>query len=116
LKPLIDPVLPEDLRRAVRHVLQDWWAPMLVEGSTESDFLDEDYYRVYTVLSMCRALHTLDSGVLGSKRVSAEWSMERLGEPWRALITQALAWREGIPFEHRNEIEELMRVVMRIAN
>ena len=42
------------------------------------------------VLSHCRILHTLATGVVASKRVAGEWALEELDPQWRSLIGWAL--------------------------
>lgn len=88
LRPLIDPVQPEDLRRAVRGILQEWWAPMLQDAS----WLQRRDYQAFAVLTMCRALYTLAFGAVASKPVSARWAMRELGEEWTAVIQRAFSW------------------------
>lgn len=93
LAPQIDPVGPDDLRQAVRELLRSWWAPMLARP----DRLDDPAYQAYAILSMCRALHALDSGTIVSKPRAAEWAGRELGEPQASSIARALAWRPGQP-------------------
>ncbi len=85
---LIDPILPDDLRRAALATLHEWWAPMLHDPAR----LHSREYQAYAALTMCRALYTLQHGTVGSKTVAARWTQETLGETWAALIDQALAW------------------------
>ena len=91
LKPLIDPVSPDELRQAVWAVLQEWWRPML----RQADRLQRRDYQVYAVLTMCRALYTLWEGSLISKPAAALWAQQTVGAPWVALIAEALAWPQG---------------------
>jgi hypothetical protein len=42
------------------------------------------------VLSHCPILHTLATGVVGSKRVAGEWSLGALDPEWAPLIRWAL--------------------------
>lgn len=91
LRPLIDPVSPDDLRQAVRAILTDWWARQL----TDSSFLRPVEYQAFAVLSMCRALHTLATGELASKLAAARWALQTLDARWAALIGRALAWPDG---------------------
>jgi hypothetical protein len=87
---LIDLVQPDDLRRAVLGFLHEWWAPMLQNPDPR---LHGDEYQAYAVLTMCRALYTLQQGTVVSKTAAARWAQEALGEPWKGLIERALAWR-----------------------
>ncbi len=85
---LIDPILPDDLRRAALATLREWWAPMLHDHAR----LRSREYQAYAALTMCRALYTLASGAVGSKAVAARWVQETQGETFAVLIDQALAW------------------------
>lgn len=85
---LIDPVTPDDLRRAVGGVLAEWWAPMLDDPT----WLRQRLYQAFAILTMCRALHTLETGTIVSKPAAAQWAMEVENGRFSPLITRALAW------------------------
>jgi hypothetical protein len=89
-RSLIDPVEPDDLRQAVMGFLREWWAPMLQDPDPR---LHDGEYQAYAVLTMCRALYTLQYGAVVSKTAAARWAQEALGQPWEGLIERALAWR-----------------------
>jgi len=105
LPPLIDPVLPDELRSAVVGFLQGWWAPMLENPAR----LQSSEYQAYAVLTMCRALHTLAYGVIASKPVAAHWAQATFGQPWATVIADAVAWRPGAPFAHFEAVITLIR-------
>ncbi len=86
LKTRIDPVKPRDLRRAVVGFLQEWWEPLLDDPAR----LESARYRSYAVLTMCRALYTLEHGRLVSKMEAATWALDALDEMWRGPIEAAL--------------------------
>ncbi len=86
---LIDPVTPNDLRRAVLAILRGWWAPMLDDPAP----LRSRGYQSYAVLTMCRMLYTLQYGAVVSKPVAARWAQPILGGRWAPLIERALAGR-----------------------
>lgn len=90
-RSLIDPVGPEDLRRAVRGILWEWWSRPLPQPQRFAS----RHYQSYAVLTMCRALYTLHNGCAASKTVSAQWTMETLDPAWTGLIQRALAWPAG---------------------
>lgn len=93
-KTLIDPILPEDLRRAELATLRWWWSPQL-----DNPFrLRSREYQAYAVLTMCRALYTLQFGTVVSKSCAARWAQTNLGERWVALIQRSLTWhiRDGV--------------------
>jgi predicted nucleotidyltransferase len=91
IRDMIDPVRPDDLRRAVLGVLHEWWAPILEDPA----FIREGGHQAFAVLTMCRALYTLEHGAIASKPVCAGWAKGSLGAQWEALITWALSWSHG---------------------
>ena len=114
LRPMIDPVQPDDLRRAVQAVLREWWSPMLQLAGRADDpaRLRSSEYQAYAVLTMCRALYTLQHGQVVSKPVAARWAQETLGERWAALIAWALAWRHDAPSDKSNETLDFIRYTL----
>ena len=50
-------------------------------------------HKFYVVETMCRALHTLATGRLGSKAEAVNWAQTQLPDPWRALVGRAQAWQ-----------------------
>lgn len=102
---LIDPVARDDVRAAVRAVLQQWWAPML----DNSTFLHGHGYPAFAVLTMCRALYTLESGALASKPVAAQWAQIALDPHWTPLIERAVTERNDMPAGNLREIQDFIR-------
>lgn len=86
---LIDPVAPGELRAAVRVLLAGWWTEMLDQPA----WFRERRYQALAVLSMCRALCSLEHGAGVSKPQAATWARTALGDEWAPLIERALAWR-----------------------
>lgn len=85
LQTLIDPVTPEELRRAMVHLL-DGWLPVSLE---KPELITHRGYQCYIVLSICRMLYTLRFGKVASKRDAAEWAREALDNRWVSLIKDA---------------------------
>jgi len=85
---LIDPIHPDDLRRAVLTMLREWWAPMIHDPVR----LHHSGYQSYAILTICRVLYTLQHGAVVSKPVAARWAQAELDERWSALIERAVAW------------------------
>lgn len=88
---LIDPVSPNELRATVRTILTDFWLRH-TEGP-EPEWLRSRHYQAFAILTMCRALYTLEYGTVPSKPVAARWAQETLPSPWPTLIARALRWR-----------------------
>ena len=115
-KALIDPVSPEDIRSAVRGVLEEWWFPMLEDPSWLAGHGSE--YHAYAILTMCRALYALEHGTIISKPAAARWAQGELGEPWRHGIEHAISAQkpgEGKP-ELFRETLDLIRYTRSISN
>ena len=87
----IDPVRPRGLRASVQAVLGEWWEPMIRDPSR----LERPEYQPFAVLSMCRALYTLEYGEAVSKADAATWAISELDAKWKDLIQQAMRWRRG---------------------
>jgi hypothetical protein len=107
-QPLIDPVLQDDLRRAVLETLHGWWAEQL----RHQVHLQTREYQAYAVLTMCRALYTLEKGVIVSKPVAARWAQHALDARWAGLIERALAWREEDGIDDLQETLEFIRYAL----
>ncbi len=94
---LIDPVRADEIRRAVRETLGDWWRGQLEDPHR----LQSREYQAFAVLTMCRALYTLRLGDIVSKPVAAGWAQRTLAQRWAGLIERALA------FEHDDGIDDI---------
>ena len=81
---LVDSVSGDELRREVRWVIDDY-GDWLRARETWSARL-----QTLAVISYCRILHTLETGVVAPKRESGEWARETLDTEWRDLIQRAL--------------------------
>jgi predicted nucleotidyltransferase len=86
-RSLIDFVSPDDIRAAVKGILHEWWFPMLDDPSWLRD--NENGYRAFAVLTMCRVLHALDTGTIVSKPKAMQWARTTLDAPWKDLIDKA---------------------------
>jgi predicted nucleotidyltransferase len=92
-KTLIDFVTRDDIRSAVKGILQEWWFPMLDDPSWLRDH--PSGYHAFAILSMCRVLHALQHGTIVSKPKAARWTQSQLGEEWSKVIEYALAPHEN---------------------
>jgi len=108
---LIDPIRPDDLRRAAVATLHEWWAPML----QDSRRLRSREYQAYAALTMCRALYTLQHGTVVSKPIAARWAQGILGPPWVELIEQALFWPRDPQPDRLTDTLALIRHTLQLA-
>lgn len=109
---LIDPVTPDDVRRATAGVPRSWWS------TAEA----EDYIReaplsalvIYVVPTMCRALYALEYGVVVSKPVAGRWALATQNTRWHPLIEGGMT--QQMSEASREEILEFVRSVSKQAN
>jgi len=88
---LIDPVSPDDLRRAVLALLHAWAERFLAHPGE----IRPRGYQSYIVLSLCRSLYTLQYGDVVSKPVAASWFQRTQGGSWNSLIQRARVGRHN---------------------
>ena len=62
------------------------------------NFFNSQFGQSFVVLTYCRMLHTLHTGVMQSKKAGAEWAKEYVEPKWRKLIDRAWDDREGVRF------------------
>jgi hypothetical protein len=109
---LIDPVAPDDLRRASRDSLRNWFALL----PADSPKIRDGGYQSYIVLTLCRILYTLEAGTVVSKADAAKWSKHSLGGQWAKLIERAWKARHNPPQkaseEDVQETQEFIRFVL----
>ena len=86
---LIDPATPDVLRDAALHILRDFWSKQL-DGA---EWLRPRNYQAFAILTMCRAMHTVEHGKVISKSEAARWARGALDPEWAPLVDRALAWR-----------------------
>ncbi len=109
---LIDPVSPSELRSAVRGILREWWTPPL----PSPERFESSHYRSYAVLTMCRALYTLEHADVVSKPVAARWALTTLGQSWAGLIEGALAWQPGAEFDAHHQFLDFILFTLERAS
>ena len=83
-KTLIGPVSADELRSDVLVALREWadWLGTSPSYSRRAQGL--------TVLSICRILHTFESGLVTTKREAGEWALGALSPEWGSLVQEAL--------------------------
>jgi predicted nucleotidyltransferase len=108
LQSLIDPVSPDELRRAVAAVLPLWSQPILADSSV----IKKRGYQSYCVLTLCRMLYTLKHGEILSKPEAAKWALTNMDPKWKPLIERALIGRQNSDLEAEpGEIKETLAMM-----
>jgi hypothetical protein len=94
VRPLIDPLDPDDMRRAAAPIAE-LWLQQARHDPTWLDWLREREHQAFVVLTLCRLLYTLDVGAVTSKPAAARWATVALGPRWATLITLSLREQHG---------------------
>ena len=94
-KSLVEPVSSDQLRAEAFAGIDEFhaWAHDPQDRFKDAQGRGPDMSRwkqPYLVLTFCRLLHTLDAGVVASKREAGEWALAALDPDWASLIQQAL--------------------------
>lgn len=100
----IDRVEVDEVIEAVKKIFEENWQPML----TDAKKLESEWYRPYTILTLCRILYTAEKGKIGSKREAAEWVMENFGDRWGDMVQLAVQWKRGDGF---GDIGKIIKMV-----
>jgi hypothetical protein len=85
---LLDPVQPDDLRRASAAKVEEWQ----VRARGDPEWVARLHGRrehMYVVVTLCRLLYTLDTGSVASKPVAARWAEATRASRWSELIGRA---------------------------
>lgn len=85
---LIDPVSPRELQAAVCQQLNNVWQSRL----DDPEWLRPRDHQAFAVLTLCRALYTLQQGMVGSKPRAAAWAKE-MYPGWKPVIESAMSRR-----------------------
>jgi hypothetical protein len=87
-RSLLDPVNPDDLRRASA-VIVERWRDQAHRDSEWIVWLQEPANFTFVVLTLCRLLYTLATGSVASKPAAARWAESALPSRWSGLIGHA---------------------------
>jgi len=92
---LVEPVTADELRAEALSVMDEFvaWAHEPQDRFKDAQGRGTDMSRwkqPYLVLTFCRLLHTLEAGIVASKRQAGEWALDALHAEWASLIQQAL--------------------------
>lgn len=110
LRSLIDPIDPDEMRRSSAAVAEMWIDEM--EHDPEwLDWLREGHSQSFVVLTLCRLLYTLDTGLIASKPAAARWVQATQGMRRAGLIERALAAQHGSGKPSEADINETLAMI-----
>jgi predicted nucleotidyltransferase len=90
-KSLIDPVAADDLRAEVGDTLV-----LVAQRCPTAEAIDAAWLQAFFVTLCCRALYTLETGAVASKKAATEWAAAHLDSRWRPLVETAWRrWRDS---------------------
>ncbi len=108
IKGLIKEISIQNLKSAILKNLQEYWGAALNDPSkfTRSD------YQVFTILTMCRTIYSLETGAITSKTEAAHWVIKKLDANWKNLIEEALTWVPGCEINKLEDTQQFVRYVL----
>jgi Domain of unknown function (DUF4111)/Nucleotidyltransferase domain len=80
---LIDEVSADALRGEMRGIMARVGAKLLPDPAA----IDKHWLQAFIVTFYCRTLHTLETGVVTSKKAATRWALSALDARWHALIS-----------------------------
>lgn len=89
VESLIDPIDVQSMCREIWTVINEWGQEILDDPQRYNN----RFYQGFIVLSFCRMLHSLQTGIIESKVVGAAWAKRNLDPSWSGLIDGAWAGR-----------------------
>jgi hypothetical protein len=110
LRPLIERVDPDAMRRAAAPIAELWLQQAHDDPSWVA-WLRRQEAQAFVVLTLCRLLYTLDSGSIASKPAAARWAKQVLGPRWAPLITRSLAEQHSSGKTSESDVADTIALV-----
>jgi hypothetical protein len=107
---LIDPVSLQEIQAAVCAHLKNQWQTLI----EDLEWLRPRDYQAFAVLTLCRALYTLQHGMVSSKPQAAAWAQEAY-PGWKPIIERSLLWREQHEKDDLTETLAFLREALVLA-
>lgn len=109
-RTLIEPVDPQNLRRASA-VIAETWQEQAHHDPSWLVWLQHGGEHAFVVLTLCRILYTLDQGTVASKPAAARWAHQAAGARWASLIERALAGRHERQEVSARDVQETIALI-----
>ena len=98
---LLVEVPAEALRTEIVAAIRNLEQRFLADIENPAGWFNMRFGQSFAVLTCCRMLHTLESGMVQSKRAGMEWAEITFDPRWHSLIRSAWAERNGVRFGER---------------
>jgi hypothetical protein len=108
---LIPSIDIDEVRQASARDLFQEWVPKI----DDSRWLSNSHYKSYLVLNLCRILHTVIHGQLGSKRAAGQWAKATYPQ-WKNLIEEAERWAYGDQMKRQADAVAFLRFAVDRVN
>jgi Domain of unknown function (DUF4111) len=86
------------LRSEITAAIQKLSMHFLAEIDRPLGYFNSRFGQSFSVLTCCRMLHTVQTGVVASKFSAVQWAERALGREWQELIRNAWDERKGVRF------------------
>jgi Aminoglycoside adenylyltransferase, C-terminal domain/Nucleotidyltransferase domain len=93
-KTLIDPINPNEMRRAAL-VIAGRWLDQAEHDAEWLAWVRPRNHQAFVVITLCRLLYSSDTGTVASKPAAGRWAHAALDGTWATLIAHALTAQAG---------------------
>jgi predicted nucleotidyltransferase len=97
-KTLVPPVPIDKMRIEIGDIMHVLEKGFMEELDQPLSFYNTRFGQSFSVLTICRMLHSIETGTIQSKLAGANWAKQALDPQWRNLIDQAWEERKGVRF------------------
>lgn len=110
VRALIDPVDPDDMRRAATPIAE-LWLEQARHDPTWLAWVYEREHQAFVVLTLCRLLYTLELGSVASKPAAARWAVQALRPRWATLIARSLVEQHSAGQTSESDVADTIALV-----
>lgn len=107
LSSLIDPVTDDEVKKGIALLATKLWEPYIADPAR----INDNYYQMHTILTMCRTLSLFAAGNMLSKRQAAHWGWENLPQ-FKAAIESALHYKQGNAMTHFDDAMAMIKLAV----
>jgi len=97
-KEFVKPIPEKALKKDVLVVMEQMKKGFQQELDQPLAFYNSRFGQSFIILTVCRILHTISTGIIISKYNAVNWAISVLDKEWTELIEQAWLEREGVRF------------------